>query len=225
MVNGAHDLGGMHGMGKIIVEQNEPVFHSEWEKVVFAISFATPCTGDEFRYGIEKMNAVEYLSSRYYEHWLHGLENILIEKGIVDRHELDSRTKRSSDGSFGELQRVENPKLVENFLRSIKEGFPSNREVERSPKFSVGDLVITKNINPASHTRLPRYARGKSGVIDKVHEAFVFPDSNAIGMGENPQYLYTVRFESKAIWGEESSEKGAEAIYLDLWESYLDHDK
>jgi len=221
-MNGAHDLGGMHGLGRVIIERNEPVFHADWEKLVFAISFATQCTGEEFRYSIEKMNGVHYLASRYYEHWLYGLENILIEKGIVSREELDTRTARfKAEGLLSELPSIENPKLAESFVKAIKEGYPSRREVSRRAKFKVGDAVVAKNFNPMGHTRLPRYVRGKSGVISKVHGAFVFPDTNSSGMGENPQHVYTVRFEGKELWGEETSESG-QALYLDLWESYLD---
>jgi len=223
-MNGAHDLGGMQGLGKIVIERNEPVFHADWEKIVFAISFAVPKNLDQFRHSMERMNAVHYLSSRYYEHWLYGLENILLEEGIVDKAELDGRAKMFKEGSLKVL-RVENPKVTEDFLKYIKDGFPSNRDVKRNPRFKVGDNVLTRNMNPTGHTRLPRYARGKSGIIARVHGAFVFPDSNASGLGENPQHLYTVRFEGKELWGEDRSEEAKEALYLDLWESYLEHDR
>jgi len=219
-----HDLGGMQGLGKIVVERNEPVFHADWEKIVFAISFAVPTNFDEFRHSIEKMNGVHYLSSRYYEHWLYGLENILLEKAIVDKAELDRRAKMFKETSL-EVPRVENPKITEQFLKTVKEGFPSNRDVKRNPRFKVGENVFTRNMNPTGHTRLPRYARGKSGIVARVHEAFVFPDSNASGLGENPQHLYTVRFEGKELWGEDRSEEAKEALYLDLWESHLEHDR
>jgi nitrile hydratase beta subunit len=222
-VNGAHDLGGMHGLGKVVVESNEPIFHARWEKVVFAINFAVPANSDEFRHSIEKMNGVHYLSSRYYEHWLCGLENILLEKGMINKAELDKRTQMFKEGSFGETSRIENPNITEYFLKLIKEGGPSDRDVKRNPKFKLGDHVLTKNMNPIGHTRLPRYARGKSGIVSRVHGAFVFPDSNAAGLGENPQHLYTVRFEGRDLWGEVRSENGKEALYLDLWESYLEH--
>ena len=221
-MNGAHDLGGMHGLGKVIVEPNEPVFHAEWEKIVFAMNFVVPWNGDESRYSIEKMDPVHYLASRYYEHWLFGIENTFIEQGIVDRAELDRRTAKFRDRTFGDLPRVENPEIAQSIIKSIKEGSPYNREIQRHAKFKIGDSVRARNLNPISHTRLPRYARGKRGVIAKVNEAFVFPDTNALRKGENPQHVYTVRFEAKDLWGEESAEKGREALYLDLWESYIE---
>ncbi len=223
-MNGAHDLGGMQGLGRVSVEPKEPVFHADWEKIVFAINFVVPWNGDESRYSIEKMNPVYYLASRYYEHWLFGIENTLIEQGIVDREELDRRTAKCRDGSFGEFPRRENPEIVQSIIKIIKEGTPYNREIQRSAKFKIGDAVRAKNLNPFGHTRLPRYARGKRGIIAKVNEAFVFPDTNALRLGENPQHVYSVRFEARDLWGEESSEKGREAVYLDLWESYIEHE-
>jgi nitrile hydratase subunit beta len=214
----------MHGLGRVIVEPNEPVFHAEWERIVFAINFVVPCNGDESRYSIEKMNPVHYLSSRYYEHWLFGFENILVEQGIVDRGDLDRRTAKFRDSSFGELPRLKNPRLVESITRIIREGTPYNREIQRIAKFKVGDSVRAKNLNPVGHTRLPRYVRGKRGIIVKVNGAFVFPDTNALRKGENPQHVYGVRFEAKDLWGEESAEKGREAVYLDLWENYIEQE-
>ena len=80
---------------------------------------------------------------------------------------------------------------------------------------------MVRNINPTGHTRLPRYLRGKAGTIVQIHGAFVFPDTNAHGLGENPQHVYSVRFDGREVWGE-TSERG-EVLYVDLWESYLDY--
>ncbi len=88
------------------------------------------------------------------------------------------------------------------------------------PRFVVGDRVCTKNINPPGHTRLPRYARGKAGVIQIVHGSHVFPDTNAHGLGPQPQGIYSVRFESRELWGDDT--EGPGQVFLDLWDAYLE---
>jgi nitrile hydratase subunit beta len=223
-MNGAHDLGGMHGLGRVEVEPKEPVFHQDWEKVVFVMQYTTGLRGlyntDEFRHSIERMNTVHYLTSRYYEHWLYGLELLLIEKGVISKQELDEKTAKFKQG-LGTIPRIENPDLTQQVLQVIKNGDSSRRDVSREPKFKVGGAVMVKNINPLGHTRLPRYLRGKAGTIARVYGAFVFPDTNAHGLGENPQHVYSVRFDGGEVWGE-TSERG-EVLYVDLWESYLDY--
>ena len=93
-MNGIHDLGGMHGLGPIVREENEPVFHDDWERRAFALTMATfgdPYSLDEFRHAIERMDPVDYLRSSYYEHWIHALQTLLIEKGIITKEELENR--------------------------------------------------------------------------------------------------------------------------------------
>jgi nitrile hydratase len=103
---------------------------------------------------------------------------------------------------------------------TLARGGPADRPAERPARFSVGDRVVTRNMHPKGHTRLPRYARGKEGVIERVHGAHVFPDTNAHREGENPQWLYTVRFTGRALWGEEVDPHLA--VSIDAWESYLE---
>jgi nitrile hydratase len=101
-MNGIHDLGGMHGMGPVDAERNEPVFHEEWERRVFGLMIATFGGGhynvDEFRHGIERMDPAHYLTTSYYEHWLHTVETLLIEKGTITRKELDARQAKLAKG-------------------------------------------------------------------------------------------------------------------------------
>lgn len=87
-------------------------------------------------------------------------------------------------------------------------------------RFSPGDRVLAKNINPAGHTRLPRYVRGRIGTVVQYHGSFVFPDTYAHGNGEKPQHVYSVRFESSELWGEAAVENSA--VYLDLWDDYIE---
>ena len=99
-------------------------------------------------------------------------------------------------------------------------GSPYDRPVAEAARFTVGDRVRTRNLHPTGHTRLPRYARAKEGVIERLHGGFVFPDTNAHGAGECPQWLYTVRFEARELWGD--SADPALTVAIDAWESYLD---
>jgi nitrile hydratase subunit beta len=223
-MNGAHDMGGMQGLGRVEVERNEPVFHKEWEKVVFVMQWTTGFRGlfntDEFRHSMERMNPVHYLSSRYYEHWLCGMETLLVEKGILSKQELDQRISKFKQG-LGTISQREDPEMTRQVLQVVRNGDSTRRDISGEPKFEVGGAVKAKNINPTGHTRLPRYLRGKAGTIAQVHGAFVFPDTNAHGLGENPQHVYSVRFDGREVWGE-TSESG-EVLYADLWESYLDY--
>ena len=165
----------MHGLGKVVVESNEPIFHARWEKVVFAINFAVPANSDEFRHSIEKMNGVHYLSSRYYEHWLYGLENILLEKGMINKADLDKRTQMFKKGSFGETPRIENPNITEYFLKLIKEGGPSDRDVRRNPKFKLGDHVPDKKHESDRPHKTSKIRKRKIGDRFEGSWSFCFP--------------------------------------------------
>jgi nitrile hydratase subunit beta len=221
-MNGIHDLGGMHGFGSIMPESNEPVFHHDWEKMAFAMGWVALTHGlfnlDEARHALEQMNPADYLSTSYYEHWLYFLEKNLINKGIVSREALDAKIQQFEGDPNHPIPRKDAPALTERVLTMIGIGASCERPGP-APRFEAGDSVITRNINPYGHTRLPRYARGKHGVIERVHGAFVFPDTSAAGKGENPQPLYTVRFRTSELWGEHAETN--QAVYLDLWESYL----
>lgn len=223
-MNGVHDLGGMHGLGGVDVEQDEPVFHDPWEGVVFGTMLATMGQGmynlDEFRHGIEVMPPAHYLTSSYYEHWLETIEKNLIEKGVLNRDELEARTQEFLKDPEAALPRREDPELTNNLLGLVRGGGSSSREVSAKPRFGVGDLVNIRNEHPHGHTRLPRYVRDKQGVVERVYDAFVLPDTNAHGEGENPEYVYSVRFDAEELWG--GSAEAREAVYVDLWESYLE---
>lgn len=226
-MNGVHDLGGVHGLGRVDVEENEPVFHNPWEKAVFGTVVATLGQGlynlDEFRHGIELMDHAHYLTSTYYEHWLETVEKNLIEKGVIDRDELDAKTREFLEDPEAPVPQREDPELAERLSQLVRHGASTRSEVSAKPRFEVGDRVRTRNIHPRGHTRLPQYVRDKQGVIERVYDAFVFPDTNAHGEGENPQYVYCVRFDGKEVWGDSAEPR--EVVYVDLWESYLEpHD-
>ena len=226
-MNGIHDMGGLQGAGPIVPENDEPVFHAQWEKDVFAIQTATSgqglYNGAEFRHAIERMHWLHYLESSYYEHWLTAMETLLSEKGIIDREELEARVR----------QVKEHPESMPNFPPSngsdqlarrleemIRNEGSSRRETGTSPRFQPGDKIAVRNIHPGGHTRLPRYIRGKRGAIEKVYGSFNLPDTIAHGQGKHPQPVYTVRFAAREVWGEQAAVR--DSIYVDLWESYLE---
>jgi nitrile hydratase beta subunit len=192
----------MHGFGPVVQEPDEPVFHAPWEGKVRAIMGRTRGAGyfnlDEFRHAIERMPAEDYLRARYYERWLHSVETLLLEKGVITADELASG-------------------------RSSKPPPPPDRRPDAPPalvaRFKPGDRVVTRNVNPEGHTRLPRYARGRSGVIRSVNGPFLLPDSNAHGRGPDWQACYAVEFSARELWGEGAPER--DRVCVDLWESYL----
>jgi nitrile hydratase len=224
-MNGVHDMGGTHGFGPVRPRENEEAFHAAWEHRLHAIVRVARAQGlyniDESRHGIERMNPAEYLRAGYYERWLASLERNLVEKGILSQAELDARTRAlASDGSPS-LPRREDPAQVERVLQVQL----TNGDLPRPgpSRFQPGDRVVTRNVHPTGHTRLPRYARAKHGVIDRFHGIDTLPDANAHGKGPCPEPLYSVRFAATELWGE--SAEPHQTVNIDLWESYLEPDE
>jgi len=202
-MDGLHDLGGMDGYGPIHVEPDEPVFHERWEGRVYAMNTAMTARGiwniDIGRYAIETLPPQTYVAGSYYELWLGKLESLLEQFGPA--------TTNGDTFTAADVGRV------------LARG-SYTRPAASTPLFAPGDRVRARNIHPRSHTRLPRYTRGHVGVVEYVHEPNVFPDSVVRGDGEQPQWLYTVRFDGRELWGDEA-EPGIE-VSVDAFESYLE---
>ncbi|HEX3520492.1 MAG TPA: nitrile hydratase subunit beta [Stellaceae bacterium] len=217
-MNGVHDMGGMHGMGPIAPEADDPVFHEPWEARVFALYRATSVLGkwniDAGRHARERIPPADYLRMSYYEKWFAGLITVLEESGLATRAEVENG--RPAPGTPQAIP----PLRAEQVAELVAERGWFERPVNAPPRFAVGQAVRAKKINPTGHTRLPRYARGNAGIIDRIHGAHVFPDSNAHFRGECPQHLYSVRFSARELWGESASAR--DAVYIDLWEDYLE---
>jgi nitrile hydratase beta subunit len=217
-MNGAQDLGGMMGFGPVDPEKDEPWFHADWERRAMGVTSAMGATGswtiDMSRHARESLPPAEYLSSSYYEIWTKGVERLVVKTGLVTEEEL--RLGRAL-APPAPIKRVLKPEDVPAVLAR---GGPAEREATEPARFRVGDRVRTRNMHPRGHTRLPRYARGREGVIERVHGTHVFPDTNAHGEGENPQWLYTVRFSGRELWGEEADP--TIVVSVDAWESYLE---
>ncbi len=227
-MNSMHDIGGTDGFGPVRTEVDEPVFHAEWEKRVFGMAVlrageTAPITGDSRRHRLERLPPAQYLGSTYYERWLLRQEALLVEAGTLTREQIDAKVAAFATNPDLPIPRREDPVFAEKIPRIVRNGRPASRQTKAKPRFVVGDKVITRNLNPHRHTRLPRYTRNKHGVIVAHHGAHVFPDSNAHGLGENPQHLYTVRIAARELWGDEAEPK--QFVLIDLWESYLVPDK
>jgi len=217
-MNGVHDMGGMHGMGPIQYERNEPVFHERWESRAFALTLAMGAWGkwpiDASRHQRELISPAEYLLMSYYEKWIEGLVELLLKSGLVTGAEIDSGDPTSSSS------KAIPPLTADNVPPLVAHGRPASRDTPVAPRFQVGQRVRARNMHPVGHTRLPRYARAKLGTIDRDHGVFVFPDTNAHLLGEKPQHLYSVRFATRELWGEHAAPH--DAVYLDLWDDYLE---
>jgi nitrile hydratase subunit beta len=216
-MNSVHDMGGMHGLGPLSPERDEPVWHAPCEARVFALSAAMGAWRrwniDSSRQEMERMPAVDYLRLGYYEKWLHGL----VEKAVL--HGLITREEAATGTTDPAAPKVTPTLTAARVPEVLARGGPSTRAVERQPIFQVGDAIRTRNIHPLTHTRLPRYARDKPGVITASHGAHVFPDTNALFQGENAQPLYTVKFQALDLWGESANPR--DTVCIDLWEDYL----
>ena len=216
-MNNIHDMGGFTQFGPIPQETNEPVFHSDWERKVFAMNIASLAflgPVDRARHAVERMNTKEYINSSYYERWLRGIEIMGKDLGYLTDEEI-------ATGKVINQKEMPHPppnaEMVEGLIRG---GAPATREDGRlEPVFSVGDRVLVRNLESKGHTRATNYVKGKVGVIIKFNGSHLLPDTHAHDLGDNAQPLYTVRFEAKTLWGDNVDRK--DCVYIDLWEDYL----
>ncbi len=216
-MNGAHDMGGMHGFGPVEPEPNEPVFHGEWEKRAFALTLAMGMPGgwniDMSRFARENRPPGDYLSMTYYQIWLAGLIDLMKERGLVSDDEI------AAGHSLRPAKPVKRVLSPADVAQTLHRGGPTARETNSKAAFAAGDKVRAKVINPLTHTRLPRYVRGRVGVIESVRGCHVFPDSNSQGLGEDPRWLYTVKFDGRELWGADTDP--TLSVSIDAWEPYL----
>jgi nitrile hydratase beta subunit len=217
-MNGIHDMGGMHGMGPIEPERNEPVFHHPWESRVFALRRAMGAWRrwniDVSRHEVELVPAADYLRMSYYERQFAAFLVLLEKRGFITPAELES--SMPVPGAPVAVPALSAEKAAE----LIEKGVPTNRDIPVAPRFQPGQQVRARNINPPGHTREPRYVRGKLGIIHRDHGVFVFPDTNAHFLGEKPQHLYSVRFAARELWGADAAAQ--DGVYVDLWDDYLE---
>jgi nitrile hydratase len=217
-VNGVHDMGGMDGFGKVEAEPNEPMFHAAWEGRVMAMVRAMGANGglniDSQRFARESLPPEVYLASSYYKKWFLAVENQLIERNMVGADEL----------AAGHSMRQSPPLIRGKFTVDDVKRCETRGSFARDPKapalFKLYDRVRARNINPATHTRLPRYVRGHTGIVERINGCHVFPDTNAHGKGDHPQWLYTVVFDGRELWGSDGDP--ALKVSIDAFEPYLE---
>lgn len=218
-MNGPQDLGGMMGFGPVLPEKDEPNFHGAWEKRALAVTLACGALGqwtlDESRHARETIPPAHYLSKSYYDIWITALAKLLQRHGMVGADELQQGAALRGSAP------TRNPVLqADRVASALAKGSPTERTVDAAPRFAIGERVATKVMHPTTHTRLPRYARGKTGVVKFLHGAHVFPDTHAHGLGEQPCHCYGIEFSAPELWGE-----GADptlSVMVDCWEPYLD---
>lgn len=216
MTNSLHDMGGMHGFGPVEPEADEPVFHARWEGRVLALQramgFTRLWTIDGGRAALENLPPLDYLGSSYYRRWFLGLEQRLLRRGLVGADEI------AAGRSLRPGARLNRTMTAEDARKFHWADF--ERPSPGPARFKEGDRVRARNSNPVTHTRLPRYARGKTGVVEAVRGCHVFPDTAAIGAGEDPQWLYAVVFSARELWGEDADPKVK--LSIEAFEPYLD---
>lgn len=217
-MDGAHDMGGVPWSDPVRPESNEPVFHAEWERRAFAITLAMGMPGgwniDTSRFARENRAPEDYLSKSYYQIWLAGLEQLMLERKLISADEIEAGQ------ALHPAKPVAKTLSPAGVAAMLHRGGPTEREANTPALFSVGERVRAKPIHPPTHTRLPRYVRDHVGIIERVLGCHVFPDSNSTGAGEHPQWLYTVTFNGRELWGPDSDPNLK--VSIDAWEAYLE---
>jgi nitrile hydratase beta subunit len=216
-MNGVHDMGGMHGMGPIEYDPNEPVFHEVWEGRAWGLQRAMGRWGrgqwGSTRYELERIPAADYLRMSYYERWFTVLVNRLLRSNLVTQAELE-RGKPDPGRP--------NPTPPPPPVQQGATGGASRQDIRVASRFKVGQRVRGRNIHPEGHTRMPRYTRGRIGAIVRDHGVFGLQDTDANGqsLGRKPQHVWTVKFTARELWGEQAGAR--DLVYVDLWEDYLE---
>lgn len=215
-MNGIHDMGGMQGLGELRYARDEPVFHANWEGRTIALVNALSPYGKwrGLRPEIELIPAADYLRMSYYERWLTALTERIVKSGLATRDEIERGTARS-----GAERHV--PALTADAARTApfqtpRTELPSNVE----PRFRIGQSVRGANINPSTHTRMPRYTRGRVGIVERDRGVFALPDNEVYFRDPKPQHVYLVRFAARELWGDAASAR--DSVYIDLWQDYLE---
>ena len=216
-MDGIHDMGGMHGFGKVEPEQNELVFHAAWEGRTLALQRALMYVGayniDQMRAAIEALPPDLYLSSSYYKRWALEIENVVTALGLAAAEEINAGHARHAGKTLPR-------KLAAAEVANALTRGSYFRPPPGPARFQAGDRVRARNIHPATHTRLPRYVRGHVGVVEALRGCHVFPDTSALGQGDHQQWLYTVVFDGQELWGADADP--TLTVSIEAFEPYLD---
>lgn len=216
------DMGGMQGFGPVhYVPPDDPPFHEPWEGRAFALTLLSinRLSGrnlDAMRHALERVPPAEYLHEEdgYYGRWLKCAEIMLTDSGIIAPGAVEARARRTRGEDVPDP-----PEPTPSKPDYTPAGPGSLRQVDDPPAFKVGQGVRARDVHPGGHTRLPRYVRGRRGVVEQIQPAALLPDTNAHFLGENAQHCYGVAFDSAELWG---SEAEPFTLHIDLFESYLE---
>ena len=229
-MNSLHDVGGIDGFGPVAWEKNEPVFHEPWEAHMRAVDalmtkkLRAYCV-DETRHRIERINPVYYLGSSYYQIWLLRMESLLMEKGYVTEEEVQAKMRDITPEpppSPLEPYRHIMPSIASPQRRTVIPHSGSANKEDAIPQYAVGDVVRVKDGAPLGHTRVPRYVRGKVGVITNLHGNFILPDQRVADGSMLYQPVYRVCFAAQQVWGDDAAPK--DKLYLEMWEDYIERE-
>lgn len=218
-----HNVGGIRGLGPVWREQR--VFVEPWEERILGIHVAMMGVGiwtwTDLRKKAESMNPVQYFTDRYYEKWLGGIEEFLVEHGYVDSAELAERTSEMLATEDGAAVSPGSSTVTAQVVDYLRKGDSPQRQVTVAASFEVGDAVRPKVYEPWNHTRLPGMLQGKVGTVDVVYEgSYHLPEAGADGIEVGPGPVYCVRFDPTELWGV-LAEPSHTAVYADIWEHYL----
>jgi nitrile hydratase beta subunit len=207
-MDGVHDLGGRDGMGPVVVEQDEPVYHEAWEGRAQGLTFAAMAaagTGTPpFRHAIERMHPEHFFAASYYERWLTAAATLLVERGLVTKEELDAELTAEF--------------ALSGPLRAAPLAEPGPDRTDA--RFALGDRVRVRNRHPLGHTRCPGYVRGHAGEVVRYDGPCNFDDVEAHSDGKRVEPLYCVRFEGRELWGDDAEQHTT--VCVDLFEDYLE---
>jgi nitrile hydratase len=217
-MDGVHDLGGRVGFGPIDVGEPEVLFHHAWEErtlaVIRSMTRPVPWSIDWFRHVRELIEPVDYLSRPYYDQWLQSYAAMLVDAGAASVEEI--ATGHSQKAPPAGLPPPMAPAAVAPATKRLA---TFAQPIDTPPAFAAGDRVRAKHTGAVGHTRLPAYARGRTGTIEAVRGGFVFPDTNMADDGP-AEMLYTVGFAAGDLWPEAKGRR--DRVFIDLWESYLE---
>lgn len=211
------DLGGREGCGPVVPEPEGDLWHAAWEPRALALTVAAGASGawnlDMSRAARETLP--DYARLGYYEIWIHALERLLRERGMLHDDEAAGGRPRAAAAPPPRVLHAADVPVA------LARGSPTERPAPGPARFAPGQRVRLRAGAVPHHTRLPGYARGRVGVVETLHGAHVFPDTHAQGQGEQPQWLYTVVFDGAELWGGDTRARRLQ-VSIDAWEPYLE---